>query len=107
MTEQYIDFLILPSFLDTQKKKAGIAELELRHILAMEKIIGIDKISLFKLYSFLAAAIVDRSGFKYDEYAKCLENAIAIAKLPNSPFMKDLPDLYMRLGMIDPGTRCY
>jgi tetratricopeptide (TPR) repeat protein len=102
LAEQYIDLLIVPSFSDLHTERAVIAEVELKHILAMEQIISIDKISLFKPYSLLAAAIIGKPDFKYDEYAKCINSAIAIAKLPNSGLTKDIPDLYMRLGMIDP-----
>ena len=103
LAEQYIDLLTIPSFLDIHQQKIGIAELELRHILAMEQIINADKNILYKTYPLLAAAIISKQGANYSEYAKCINNAIAIAKLSNSGLAKDIPDLYMRLGMTDSG----
>ncbi len=100
-SEQYIDILTLPSFSDVQRQKAGIAERELRHILEMEQMIGAENKTLYKTYPLLAAAIISKKGANFDEYEKYMNNAITIAKLPNSEFKKDIPDLYMRLGLTD------
>ena len=102
LAEDYISLLILPGFLDIHRQKIGIAELELGHILAMEQIINASNETRYRTYTYLAAAIISKKGASYDEYAEYMNSAIAIAKLPNSGCSKDLPDLYMRLALIDP-----
>jgi len=102
LAAKYVDLLIAPSSLDIHQAKLGVAKTELKHILTMEQMLALSKDSLYAPYTLLADAVICDPSTRTEEYVGYLNNAIAIAELPNSCFAKDIPDLYLRLGLANP-----
>ncbi len=101
--QRYLALLIDPISGDVYQGRSAVAQSELRHLLTIEQMLAIDRSALYAPYTLLAAAMLADAHCKAREYEMCLNNAIAIASLPNSRFVNDIPDLYMRMGLLDAG----
>jgi tetratricopeptide (TPR) repeat protein len=79
------------------QKDPAVAEVELKHILALQRLISNDPNFPYGTYNLLSIVLNDEH--KTNEAEQYLEKAISIARGPNNPNKKEVPELYLRLGI--------